>query len=419
MQQLFQLKFKDLWLAFKEQHIVFWCVSGYLFIEYVRPQSIITSIDILPWAQIFMVFTLLGILAEKNKPKVNATIGTLMIAYFILILISSSLAYDSSYAFSEVKDYYIWLLTYLVIVYSVTNSQRFYIFIVLFILFSFKISLFGAKTWALRGFAFTKWGLMGPPGFFENSGELSIQMLVLFGVSYFFAKAIIPHTSKIMGFILMSVPITALMTILGASSRGAQLALVVQCLFIYKWQKLSIKYLLLGVVVVTLAYQFLPEEQKERFSSSGEDKTSIQRLLYWEHGIEMIKENPVFGVGFRNFAPYYNDHFPSDVLFGSAQLPHNIFIEIGTDAGIAGLFVILLLIFMQLRANVRLRRECDLSDASDNFYYNMSRGLDLALVGFLVAGQFVTVTYYPFFWVNLALVTALNTAFYNDKKLNK
>jgi hypothetical protein len=26
--------------------------------------------------------------------------------------------------------------------------------------------------------------------------------------------------------------------------------------------------------------------------------------------------------------------------------------------------------------------------------------------GFLIAGQFVTVTYYPFFWINLAMMVA-------------
>jgi len=419
MQKLFSLRLKDLWYSFKSQHFAFWSISAYLAFEYVRPQSIIKSIDILPWGQITLILTLLGILSEKYKPKVDPAIGNLLILYFVIILLSSTFAYDSGYAFSKLKDYYIWVISYLMIVYSVTTAERFFLFIALFILFSFKISFSLAKVWAMRGFAFADWGLMGPPGFFQNSGELAIQMLVLFGISFYFAKALRPYTSKIVGYVLMLVPITAIMTVLGASSRGAQLGLAIQILFIYKWQKLSFKYLIIGAAIVSLAYNFLPEEQKARFSEAGDDKTSVQRLLYWEHGYEMIKDNPILGVGFYNFVVVYNEKYSADTLFGSAQLPHNIFIQIGTDTGLLGLIVILFTILAQFKMNWRLRKKCDLSSATDMFYFEMSRGLDLALMGFLVAGQFVTVTYYPFFWINLALVTALNTAFYNDKRLNK
>jgi hypothetical protein len=37
----------------------------------------------------------------------------------------------------------------------------------------------------------------------------------------------------------------------------------------------------------------------------------------------------------------------------------------------------------------------------------MAHGLDGALIGFLVGGFFVTVLYYPFFWINLAMTVAL------------
>ena len=36
----------------------------------------------------------------------------------------------------------------------------------------------------------------------------------------------------------------------------------------------------------------------------------------------------------------------------------------------------------------------------------MSKGLDIGFIGFLIAGQFVSVVYYPFMWIYLALVVA-------------
>jgi hypothetical protein len=37
----------------------------------------------------------------------------------------------------------------------------------------------------------------------------------------------------------------------------------------------------------------------------------------------------------------------------------------------------------------------------------MAHGFDGALIGYLVGGYFVTVLYYPFFWINLAMTVML------------
>jgi hypothetical protein len=49
-------------------------------------------------------------------------------------------------------------------------------------------------------------------------------------------------------------------------------------------------------------------------------------------------------------------------------------------------------------------------DADDRFLPVLSYGFDAALVGFLVSGSFVTVLYYPYFWIHCALTTCLHTA---------
>jgi hypothetical protein len=40
----------------------------------------------------------------------------------------------------------------------------------------------------------------------------------------------------------------------------------------------------------------------------------------------------------------------------------------------------------------------------------MSYGFDAALLGFIGSGFFVTVLYYPYFWIHCALTTCLYTA---------
>ncbi|MDB4915879.1 MAG: Lipid core - O-antigen ligase, partial [Gemmatimonadetes bacterium] len=90
---------------------------------------------------------------------------------------------------------------------------------------------------------------------------------------------------------------------------------------------------------------------------------------------------------------------------------HNIFIQCMAELGYVGLFVFLLLIFATLKMNRQTRKIARAGPGPpDEFVAEMANGLDAAMVGFLVSGFFITVLYYPYFWINLALTTALNTA---------
>ena len=87
--------------------------------------------------------------------------------------------------------------------------------------------------------------------------------------------------------------------------------------------------------------------------------------------------------------------------------PHNIFIKAGAELGYPGLFCFLLMIIYVFIVNSRTRR---VAKKQDNiFFLYLAHGLDAGLVGYLVAGFFVTVLYYPFFWVQMAMTVALNS----------
>ncbi|MDA3870158.1 MAG: hypothetical protein PF589_09505, partial [Gammaproteobacteria bacterium] len=44
--------------------------------------------------------------------------------------------------------------------------------------------------------------------------------------------------------------------------------------------------------------------------------------------------------------------------------------------------------------------------------FNLTYALDAGLIGYLVAGSFVTVLYYPFFWIQIAMIVMLNNVAY-------
>lgn len=405
-EDFYSLKIGKMWRYFKGESFAFWMICVYLFFEYVRPQSIYPVIDFLPWTQLALIGALLGCFMDRTVRWVSSSVNVLLILFLIVILLSSVFAYFPSLSYAKLEIYYKWLIIYFLIINIVNTRKRFFIFLCIFLLASFKLSLSLAIVWAKRGFGFTDWGLMGPQGFFQNSGELAIQMLVFWPIAWAFAHSLKPYVGKKWYWLLMLMPITAIMVILGASSRGGQLALAVQLVVMNYKTVFKPKVLISFGVALVLLWTFLPDGQKERFQTMGEDRTSQQRILYWENGLDMIKENPLLGVGFFNFAPYFQRYYPDDVLFDRAELPHNIFIQVGTDTGLIGLSIFFALIVVAFRTAQRFQAKgCEGNQKLIGSCANIS------LIGFIVAGQFVTVTYYPFLWIHLSLLVAVNNSF--------
>lgn len=44
---------------------------------------------------------------------------------------------------------------------------------------------------------------------------------------------------------------------------------------------------------------------------------------------------------------------------------------------------------------------------TESLFRSIAAGIGMGVFGFLVAGQFVTVSYYPFLWVHLAFIVCL------------
>ena len=403
LESLYSLRPKIWWQYFKNESLAFKMLCLYFFVEYVRPQSIFPSLKIVPWANLFVIGALIGLLIDRDRRWVRSPTNKWMILLFVAILWSSYNAYVPQTSYEYLAYFYTWLIVYFLIINIVTSPHRLLFFLAIFCLASFKISLSLAITWAQRGFAFTSWGLKGPPGFFENSGELAIQMAVFWPIGLAIALALKQYLPKWKYRVLMLMPVTACMVILGASSRGAQLAMAVQFCIRFFRKIFNLKALLVLTLVVSFGWYFLPMEQKQRFEEAGQDKTSLQRLYYWEGGLEMMNEHPLTGVGYFNFPDYFGDYYPHLLLVRKAELPHNIFIQVGADLGYPGLFIYLAMII----SCFLILRRCNRAHLPDVFD-RLPTGLAVSFIGYLIAGQFVSVVYYPFMWIHLAIVSSLS-----------
>jgi len=395
----------------RAQDFGFYCVAAYLVFSYVRPQEIFPSINILPWTQLCIVGGLLFAII-----KGTSKIGFAHVLVFIYFLVCLASAYSSSYPEISLLGWdmvLIWLVEMIFIASCVNNLTKFRLMLIIFFLALFKISFFGAREWVKRGFGFRDYGIAGPSGFFQNSGELSLLMAMLAVMSFAFICE-----NKDSRKIYYWLPITALMTVIAASSRGSQLALAVGAVLYFLIKgRLNLKYIFYGVLIAWLGYWALPEEQKERFSSSGEDNTSRARLMYWKSGIEMVKEHPYLGVGFRAFPEYFQDHFapyvPEDMgrVARKREVAHNTLIEVSSENGLIGLAVYLwmyLYIFTLNRVSQNIVEK--LARPEYEVWRHTAFGFSMANIVFFIGAFFMSVSLYPYIYFMLAFSFALKTS---------
>ncbi len=401
---LYSLRPSAIWAFLKRQPPSFWFICIYLFFEYVRPQQIYKPILGPPYARITLLLALASFVLERRKLKFG--LPDALIAIFSIVVVASSMtAFDPSASYEKLMDYFSWVLIYFLIANSVDTEKRFLVFMLSFLLYSFKMSQFGTRSWAADGFAFRSWGTTGAPGWFQNSGEFGIQMCIFLPLIVAFIVALGKHWPSWLRWAAWGVAATAVTGIVASSSRGAFVGLAAVVLWLLLKSRKRVRAVLVTLVLAGIVYVITPAEQKLRFQEVGEDKTSISRTKMWKQGLQMMGDYPLLGIGYANWPKYHAVHYG-----GTGLLVHNVFIQAGSELGYSGLVTFLALIGCTFIINRRTRKLSASAPDRARFIFYMAQGLDGALVGFIASGFFISVLYYPFFWINFAMTVALHNA---------
>ena len=174
------------------------------------------------------------------------------------------------------------------------------------------------------------------------------------------------------------------------------------CVLFLGGAKLFRKSILI-IVVYVLAMTMIPDEQMARFDSAGNDETSQLRLTHWGNAREVLREHP-WGIGYNNWASYYSAKFDVEKVQAIHNTPLQAFVELGVFGGL----VFHLALIMALVMNGKTRRDMiGLGGKDGDTIAAVAHGINIGLVGTFVAAFFMSVLYYPMYWLAFALTSAL------------
>jgi len=172
-------------------------------------------------------------------------------------------------------------------------------------------------------------------------------------------------------------------------SRGGMLGLAAALAFFFK-DRVSKVVRLLAVAGAVAAFMLGLVGGGER-GLSGKERSASERIDAWNDGIGMLKDHPLFGVGYGNFTEHH------------IRTAHNSFVLCFAELGLVGYFLWLSLIVLSFQALNRII-QC-VNSADDHARYAVL--LRVSMVGFMVCAWFLSRTFVPTLFILTGMTVAL------------
>ncbi len=228
--------------------------------------------------------------------------------------------------------------------------------------------------------------IFGPGGAIGDNNDYALVLDMALPMLIYFARSEKKPWLKY-GFYLLAA--TTFITIPFTHSRGGFLGLVAVCVAL----ALKSQHKILGMagitVIALVMYAVVPDTIVERMSTIKDarerDASAQQRLAAWKVCLQIGADHPFFGVGIRNIMLVYGKYGEPE----ETRVAHNSYLQMLADAGVPAMllfFAILGVTFWRLRRARKMLK----TRAPDSALINYSHGMEVAMIGYLVSGTFVS-----------------------------
>jgi probable O-glycosylation ligase (exosortase A-associated) len=178
-------------------------------------------------------------------------------------------------------------------------------------------------------------------------------------------------------------------TILLTFSRGAMVGFIAVGFAAVVMMPKRPKHLAAVLIVFAIAFRFTGPELAERYwttiaPAEDRDASAESRIDLWRDCILVIEQYPIFGVGPANWRV-----IAASYGWPAGKSAHSVWLETAAETGIPGASILLLFFLIPIFRLWKLARE-RLTD-ENRWDVAIAMGTVLSAVGFVVAGQFVSV----------------------------
>jgi probable O-glycosylation ligase (exosortase A-associated) len=355
----------------------------------------------LPLAAVLACATLVGMVVTRDRRQVAIAPATVLLVMFMIwlcITLPFSFSVDGSMdMWKKVMKIDFMILVALVLI--VTRTQ----IIALAWVLVFSLGFYGLKGGIFtitHGGAFRVWGPEGT--FIEGNNELALAIIVCIPLMRFLQMQTTNKGARWgLGLLMMLSAVAAL----GTQSRGALIAIVAMALMLWWRSGKKVGFGLLLMLVGIAIVAFMPSTWELRMMSITDyeqDGSAMGRINAWWMAWNLAKAN-FAGGGFDIYEPNVFQMYapnPTDI-----HAAHSIYFQVLGEHGFVGL-VLFVLIWMFVWRSADVMRRNGRDDPATQWTADLGAMSQVALIGYLVGGMFLSLAYFDLPYNILVLVVA-------------
>lgn len=396
----------------------FWFVMLYFLVDFGRPQDWVPPLGALRPGVIVLGGGILALYLRRKEIIVPMR-AKLIFVFVALMALGTPLATNRYWAYIQTKDLALFVCgAVLPLMNFVETGSRMRRLINFIVLIHIPLAFYCITH---RGF--------GIGSFLGDENDFCLALNVILPYTFFSLYVARNAAHKVY---LVATLGLLLFTITTTMSRGGFVGVVAVAIACWLVSPRKILSLVGMAVLAVTVLSFVPDsywdEMKTIETSTENDDTGAQRLYLWGMGWEMFKDNPILGVGPTNFQwnsyKYESAEQAAKGLHIWGKGAHSLYFTLLPEMGLAGLGLFLTILVVGLRDNLRVRRtykrlvKQKAPPALLERLYPLtvySRANDVAVLAYLVTGAFLSVLYYPYFWLQAGFGVAIVRLF--DKTL--
>ena len=391
-----------------------------------KPEWTIPGLKFIAPGQTYIQLFLLMAWVFYPDKKLRNSITKYFFLFILLMAVSLFLARNTGVGRDTLRGMAFLYITYLSTITFADTQKRIFTVINIFLLGNLWIALLGISGQGLaRGVTI-----------FADQNDLALQMNVVLPIAIFLAVKERRLFKKL--FYLTSGLIFLAVNIIGFS-RGGFVGLVAVAVFVLlKMPVKRLKAILMILIVGGGMVCFAPQSYWEEIRTLREgtmEATAGSRIFFWKVAAREFVDHPIIGVGPANFGVWLPDYVRGDdrlsdgsEISGSTRrwgrVCHSLYFTVLAELGVIGVVLYSLMVywaFKEIRLGLWRLDRVKVSEYTEHKQikehqpfderYEKLRSLGLGimggLIGFLVSGTFLSVLFYPQFWLLCSLSTAL------------
>ena len=356
----------------------------------------------MPFGMIAALTTLAGILFSREKKRLpRAPEVIFLLALWAWVTITSFFAIHSDLAWDKWQQVSKILLMTLATMMICRDAGR-----LRYLAWTIAGSLgfYGVKSGLdaiLSGFS----GSFSYPAdsFIADSNDLALALDMILPVLWFMVRAATRRWARYALRVAFGLTVLGILT---TYSRGGFIGLCVVLIFMFtksRTKALSFALLLLAGVLAAFVVPDTFVSRIETIASYDQDQSAQARLKAWSLATQVALDSPIFGGGFRTFEQdVWEQYYPDTER---AIVAHSIYFQTLAEHGFVGVGIFAALLIATYLGLRRVRKRATESDQT--MLANLAAALQASLVGYMVAGAFLSRADFDLFYSVVAMSAAM------------